>query len=300
MAHRRNHLDKTAMIRTIPRYALYGEAALGSLPERMHCESIEERSQVNGWEILPHVHANLCQALWLRKGQCTATLGGVQHVLKGPVVLWVPEMLAHGFVFSPQADGTVFTLLSPVLTEFTDGLPTLGAALRSPQQLSAPASGGLAAALHALEAEYLGAAPGRLDGVRWLLGHALLQLARAAAPADGQAAPTTARSAQHVQAFQRLVEAHFRERRELNFYADSLGLSMTQLHRVCRQALGQAPLAVIHQRLQLEAERELVYTQLSIKEIAWLLGFQDPAYFTRFFTQRTGVSPQRYRAAAGP
>ncbi len=284
------------MNRTIPRYALYGESAMGSLPERMHCETIASRSGVNGWEILPHVHANLCQALWLRKGQCEAQLGDARVGVKGPVLLWVPEMLEHGFVFSPQAEGTVFTLLSPVVDEFAQGLPALGAALRAPQQLAAPARGSLSQALHALEAEYVGVEPGRLDGVRWLLGHVLLQLARAAVPAHEAPDRPTPRAEQHAQAFKRLVEAHFREGRELDFYADSLGLSLTQLHRVCRQAFGQAPLALIHQRLQMEAERELVYTQLSIKEIAWSVGFQDPAYFTRFFTKRTGLSPQAWRA----
>ena len=284
------------MLRTIPRYALYGESSLGSLPERMHCETIASRSGLNGWEILPHVHANLYQALWLRKGQCEARLGEHAHSLKGPVLLWVPEMLEHGFVFSPQAEGTVFTLLSPVVDEFAQGLPALGAPLRGPQQLAVPARGSLSQALQALEVEYVGVEPGRLDGVRWLLGHMLLQLARAAVPASEAPDRPTPRAEHHAQAFKRLVEAHFREARELDFYADKLGLSLTQLHRVCRQAFGQAPLALIHQRLQLEAERELVYTQLSVKEIGWLLGFQDPAYFSRFFAKRTGLSPQAWRA----
>ena len=44
-----------------------------------------------------------------------------------------------------------------------------------------------------------------------------------------------------------------------------------------------------------EAKRSLVYSDMSISQIAYWLGFQDPAYFTRFFTRMCSESPTRYR-----
>ena len=56
----------------------------------------------------------------------------------------------------------------------------------------------------------------------------------------------------------------------------------------CR-ALARA--AMLHDRLMLEAKRCLIYTAWTIAEVGYALGFEDPAYFSRFFSRRAGVSP---------
>ena len=53
---------------------------------------------------------------------------------------------------------------------------------------------------------------------------------------------------------------------------------------------------MVHTRVLLEAKRELVYTSAAVSEIAYALGFDDPAYFTRFFSKRTGMAPRTFRA----
>ncbi|MET0366097.1 MAG: helix-turn-helix domain-containing protein, partial [Sphingobium sp.] len=45
----------------------------------------------------------------------------------------------------------------------------------------------------------------------------------------------------------------------------------------------------------LEARRSLLYSNLSVAEIAFSVGFADPAYFSRFFQRNMGVSPRQYR-----
>lgn len=49
-------------------------------------------------------------------------------------------------------------------------------------------------------------------------------------------------------------------------------------------------------RVLFEAKRQLRYTSKAVSEIAYALGFDDPAYFTRFFSRRAGMSPRAYRA----
>lgn len=56
-------------------------------------------------------------------------------------------------------------------------------------------------------------------------------------------------------------------------------------------------MGVLHQRLLLEAQRDLTYTSLSVKQIAWSLGFADAAYFTRFFQRLAGRTPTQWRSA---
>src|SRR5690606_11094 len=106
------------------------------------------------------------------------------------------------------------------------------------------------------------------------------------------------RARQRLRRYYQLVERHFRQRREIGFYADALGLTPTQLNRICRAERGLSALAVIHRRLVAEAERDLAYTQLSIKQLALDLGFQDAAYFSRFFQRQTGLSPSEFRQRA--
>ena len=55
-------------------------------------------------------------------------------------------------------------------------------------------------------------------------------------------------------------------------------------------------LDLLHERLILEARRMLAYTPATIAEVAAELGFDDPAYFSRFFSRSVGASPSGYRA----
>jgi AraC-like DNA-binding protein len=49
-------------------------------------------------------------------------------------------------------------------------------------------------------------------------------------------------------------------------------------------------------RMLVEAERQLRYTAMSVSQVAYYLGFEDPAYFSRFFRRRTGLPPKSFRA----
>jgi AraC family transcriptional activator of pobA len=101
-----------------------------------------------------------------------------------------------------------------------------------------------------------------------------------------------------VQRLRTLVEAQFRHQPTLAALADQLAITPTQLNRICHQVLGHSASRVLHQRLALEAQRDLAYTSMSVKQIALALGFSDAAYFTRFFRRCTGKTPTDWRAAS--
>ena len=71
------------------------------------------------------------------------------------------------------------------------------------------------------------------------------------------------------------------------------------LARLCRDGAGASPQALIHAAVLREACRMLAYTRLQVAEVGHRLGFDDPAYFSRFFQRGTGVSPRAYRARIG-
>ena len=70
---------------------------------------------------------------------------------------------------------------------------------------------------------------------------------------------------------------------------------MATLNTLCRALAGQSALQIVHQRIVLEAKRDLIYTSLTINQLADSLGFADPAYFSRFFRRMTGLSPRDFR-----
>jgi AraC family transcriptional activator of pobA len=56
---------------------------------------------------------------------------------------------------------------------------------------------------------------------------------------------------------------------------------------------------MLHLRLLVEAERQLRYTTMSIAQIAYHLGFEDPAYFSRFFARHAQLAPRLFRSRDG-
>jgi AraC family transcriptional regulator, transcriptional activator of pobA len=113
------------------------------------------------------------------------------------------------------------------------------------------------------------------------------------------AASTVAdRRSGQIKRFRELVAAHFREHRPIEFYAEKLGTTAAQLSRICRDELGHSPMSLVNEHLIREAQRDLVYSGLTIKQIAHVLGFEDAAYFSRYFRKQTGATPKEFQAAA--
>ena len=142
-----------------------------------------------------------------------------------------------------------------------------------------------------------------LDRGRWLamqacLVLALVQLDRYAGASRRDADGPGARTLEHARRFRRQVEDWFCERRPLEDYTQALAITPTQLNRICRAAFGRSALQVIHGRLLLEAQHELVHSPAGVGEIGYDLGFDDPMYFTRFFTKRVGMFAARLPRAS--
>lgn len=297
------HVVQVSIVRMknrLPSYSLYGEQGRAADIEWLHCESIAERSRLHEWEIRPHRHELLYQILFIRTGRAELALEATSTTVRGPCVVTVPALAVHGFHFSSDVDGVVITVLEQHLRRLLEsetGLKDRLLPLRH-NTLGRPAAADVGAAVLALRNEYQGTATWRALAIDTALLRLLLVLGRCLPDANETPAPHGARALEHVQRFRDLIEARFREQPALSACAVELGITPTQLNRVCQQVLGHASLGVLHSRLVLEAQRELAYTNLSVKQIAFDLGFTDAGYFTRFFQRRTGSAPTVWRAAA--
>ncbi|MDX5435865.1 MAG: helix-turn-helix transcriptional regulator, partial [Pontibacter sp.] len=95
--------------------------------------------------------------------------------------------------------------------------------------------------------------------------------------------------------FKQLLEERYLHQHAVQYYASELAVTPRTLNEITHKYAGKNVSQLIKERLVLEAKRLLHHGQLSVKEIAAQLGFEDAAYFTRFFTKNTGTSPLAFR-----
>lgn len=100
-----------------------------------------------------------------------------------------------------------------------------------------------------------------------------------------------------IRKYNMLVENHYKKEHRVSFYAEKLHRSPKTLANLFAIYNHKSPLMVIQERVLLESKRLLMYTDKSAKEIAYELGFEDAAYFSRFFKQNAGQSPSDFRNA---
>ena len=91
------------------------------------------------------------------------------------------------------------------------------------------------------------------------------------------------------------LSQHYLERQPVTFYADRLCVSSRYLTTVVRQVSGLSVSQWMHRYMLAEAKYLLKYTDLSVQEIAYKLSFPNQSFFGKFFKQRLGVSPTKYR-----
>jgi AraC-like DNA-binding protein len=94
--------------------------------------------------------------------------------------------------------------------------------------------------------------------------------------------------------FKLMVETHLTEQPSVNAIAEKLALTTNSLYRIVKEYSGVSPKDFFTKRLIIEAQRKLQYSKLSVKELAYELGFNDPDYFSRFFKKCTGKSVSEF------
>jgi AraC family transcriptional activator of pobA len=287
---------------SIPAFALYGDAP-GPAVERLHIEPIQARSQLYRWEIDAHTHRGLHQILWVARGPAQVMLDDAREDCQGPVAIVIPPGVVHAFRFSRDTDGSVLTFDPQGVVE--GEVPATGQALRSlfatPRMVrfesDAAATRRVATLMDDLKDEFASADAAGSPVLLWLARAIVWRLARHCTLQDRGGVAAGLAQATFTR-FVVLVEAHHREHWTVVRYAQQLGLTPERLNRLTRAQTGQAALDLIHERLAREACRRLTYIAAPISKLAFELGFEDPAYFCRFFKRHTGHSPRAYRRAA--
>lgn len=95
--------------------------------------------------------------------------------------------------------------------------------------------------------------------------------------------------------FRQSLEHHYRSMHTVKEYAAHLNVSTKTLTNCVYESSHSTPLALINDRIVLEAKRQLLHSSLKVKEIAFQLGFEAPSYFIKFFKRYVGCLPAEFR-----
>lgn len=288
-------VNTDAPVIPVPTYSLYGVNSSELLSDQLHFESIAARSRLHGWEIKPHRHERFLQILYIHAGGGEALLEERREPLRSGSLVTMPPRHIHGFVFAPDTDGMVVTMTDSHLRTLLAGVPDALPLFEHPRHDRVRRGHVLAGALALFRGEMEAVSAWRGASLSALLTLVLIGIARLANTDQPAAARSSSRPARHFQHFQQLLESDYREQKEIGYYAGAIGITATQLNRVCRQASGQSALQLIHARVLAEAQRDLLFSDLEIKHIALSLGFSDAAYFSRFFARLVGQAPTEFR-----
>ena len=280
----------------IPNYTLYGDRNDELFPDILHCESIAARSGKHNWKIAPHRHHALHQFFWLSSGGGTISIDGKSHSLDPPVIITLPALAVHGFEFIRNTKGWVVTIPVMVLED------TLRQAAEIQERLSVPCllpgESNQQVYFEQISDEHQATEPGRQQKLVHLAGLLAVDIGRRIPSISPTQTSGISRQQSILQHFLALLEEHYRSLHSVAGYADLLNITPPHLTRICRQVTGKSASELIQGRLVLEAKRSLVYSRMPVSELAYSLGYDDPAHFSKFFQRNTGLSPPHFRQYA--
>lgn len=95
--------------------------------------------------------------------------------------------------------------------------------------------------------------------------------------------------------FLEIIRANFKKNLTVRQAASALHSTESKLNELSKLHTGRTAQSVIHGLVASEAKRLFMYEKLSVKEVAYELGFRDPFYFSNFFKKQTQLSPKTYK-----
>ncbi|MGC4017181.1 MAG: helix-turn-helix domain-containing protein [Luteolibacter sp.] len=246
----------------------------------------------------PHLHG--FYQVTLLTGQGRPMHDFRETAFSGPILFFVSPGQVHTASPDPQEEGWVVSFSREFFTAqggdagLLAELPFYYASSLPPWLPLLPEEETVARGIFQdLQREYDAAQPGAAEILQALLRILFVRASRW----YGRAHPIGrgTRASRLVREFHLLVEQHFHEWQTLDSYAQQLGVTVNHLNDVVREETGSAAGEQIRQRRLLDAKRLLLHSDLSISEIGYRLGFDDPSYFSRFFRRYEGGTPAGFR-----
>lgn len=275
-----------------------------------HCEKATESIKVSTFDAESCVIAEFgenhrheyYEIIWLKKGKGIHTIDTIHYPYAGSVLFLLSPGQMHHINPSEKAEGYVVKFLQSLFTDVRDINDYLLNAglfdnIQAQPLLKVSSSG------HAIFEDVLSKMDrefnaDEVDKEKILLAYLKILLTHIARIKRNHISQVTSAVDAGFILFQKYkveVERDFKRQHGVQHYADVLSVQPRTLNALSRKYAMKTAGTIISDRIALEARRELYHNTRSIKEISYDLGFEDPAYFTRFFKKHVGSAPQHYR-----
>ena len=285
----------------IARYnGIYGDSRAQISHDYLQSQLIVPRQRLTDWGLKPHLHENLFQLFFLESGRAAFEATELLE-LRTPCLVIIPANTVHGFTFSPQVKGRTLTLSEALLDTILQATPGVLVELNTVHVLSDFNAEVSFADLSELEQriheEIYSELPGKqlaINGYFKLLFVKIYRLLQH----NRRKEDSPNRALHYFREFQKAIEKTAPFEKKISDFAQELKITPVHLNRVCQAVKGKTAQQIVQAHTIRKAHNYLLYTSLSVAEIAYELQFVDPGYFTRFFRKQTGMAPGAYRAKA--
>lgn len=275
--------------------ALSASRQMLDLSREVDGQNIATTLDVTGWS-LPEGRNRI---FVLVSGSGEVIVPGETAALQAPALIWVPASLKAELVLVAGSRGGWLAVSDAAMAQIAlpgniaEDLRRLATRPQLGTRIEREVAARLVTLMTLMADELRHNQSGAQDMVRHQLAIVAILLWRTSDMAAGAAKPAPRTI---VTNFLHMVDQQMRSHWSVADYARYLGVSIDRLTSAVQRATGQSPLTLIHARLFAEARQMLETSGMQISEISTHLGFDDPAYFSRFFRRLSGRSPRQYRA----
>jgi AraC family transcriptional activator of pobA len=277
----------------VPTFFVYGEPSRMLDVGFLHVETVMERKSLHFGQVAPHKHPLMGQITYWFKGGGRYRIEDRTWNFSAPAISFVPSNVVHGFDVGEQSDAIVVSISDDQLRAMA---PQLDLALDAPVLLcgeaGAPGWMRIGALLDMVMEEYRGGAGASERVLAGLVGVVFSLMARLGGTGGFEgASPVVALGLE----LRRAIDRHYRDDWPVRRYVEKLATTPHLLDKAACTVFGQTVKDMVLERRLLEAKRLLRFTIRPMEDIGREIGFDDPAYFSRFFRKRTGLSPTDWR-----
>lgn len=270
----------------------------------IHYDVLENLAVFFGRDMPVHRHAQYFQIHYVESGDINFHIDDKLYQVHGPSLFFTPPAIPYSFQTVASADGHVLKIHQSIIWDLLKrGLElepelnlNLGICLSSENMQADQLKQWqlIQQLMENIKDEWNKQSPAKslvLESYVYLL---IIQIARL----SSRQVESSLVNNDDLRLFHRFnneIEKHLHEHWQLANYTQTIGVSESRLYQICKRISNSSPKKIIRERLLQEVKRMLTLTSLSSNEISYELGFNEPAYFSRFFKTQTGLTPHTYR-----
>ncbi|ENN88766.1 transcriptional regulator, AraC family [Rhizobium freirei PRF 81] len=277
----------------IPNFFVYGEPSRALDVGFLHVETVMDRKTLHFGHVASHKHPSMGQITYWFKGGGRYRIEDRTWDFSAPTISFVPSNIIHGFEVDDQSDAIVVSVSDDTLKALA---PLVDLSLDTPTFLTGrpedPSWKRVDALLEMVSAEYADRGGQSAKVMLGLIGVVLSLMGRLGGSAALPAASPTLALALSLRT---AVDRHYRSDWPVGRYVELLATTPHLLDKAAREIFGLTVKELMLERRLLEAKRLLMFTIRSVEDIGREVGFEDPAYFSRFFRKRMGEAPAAWR-----